>query len=225
MIYYPRPMIGHGGVECNTRRTMPHVSHMSTRFIYCDASIRSGVIGLGVYERGSGVMVPAKVDGIHGARDTTYAEILGILLAIRIHSSQSEEHEALHVFTDSLAAMQTIKHGARAMYHDVTDQRKIKKTKEKYEPVLDALKTATHETNAPVWIWKVRAHSGVSGNVAADTLAYMGTQHTHCHDDVRMPLLTSGSVEARWPVSDVNGYHFAKVLKKRQNGGGSAIGQ
>lgn len=132
-----------------------------SRLLYTDASIRKGSVGLGVYEdRPGGLRVHARA---HGAspKDSTCAELLAILLAIRVreHVYVNDIYD-LRLFTDSLASMQLI----RKSYSDPESV-----IRHKYKEIL-------HEINRTKFsIQKVRAHSGVRGNVAADALAAKGT--------------------------------------------------
>lgn len=133
----------------------------SSRLLYTDASIRKGLVGLGVYEdRPGGFRVHARALGAP-PKDSTCAELLAILLAIRVREQvYVKDIYDLRLFTDSLASMQLIR---KSYSHPESIIR------HKYKEILHEIK------GTKFCIQKVRAHSGVRGNVAADALATKGT--------------------------------------------------
>jgi ribonuclease HI len=132
-----------------------------SRLLYTDASIRRGSVGLGVFEdRPGGFRVHARALGA-SPKDSTGAELLAILLAIRVRQQVYVNDICdLRLFTDSLSSMQLINRSNSDPNYVV---------RPKYMEILHEIKRTKFS------IQKVRAHSGVRGNVAADALAAKGT--------------------------------------------------
>lgn len=145
----------------NTAPAKPQPPAVRPQVIYSDASLHRSPhrMGIGVYfGRNDPRNLAARVVW-GGPLDINYAEMLTTLAAVRLACTSTP----LLVNTDSLCSINMLRALPRR-----------RATRCKYAGVVHALRSCIGNRQAETVVAKVKAHSGIDGNEAADHLAKLG---------------------------------------------------
>lgn len=137
------------------------VRRASLCHVYCDASVRNGLVGVGVVTLQDRRINKRSWRVLSDVRDVTFAELCGIYAAI-MHIPRDTP---IMLYTDSLDSLYMLRgyNVYKRTYHDT---------------MLRFLHMALSRRTAFTVMHKVKAHSGVWGNEEADRMAKRATQNS-----------------------------------------------